>query len=691
MSVDPITEIDVLVIGGSAAGCSAAIAAAREGSKVVVLEPTASIGGITANGVHCFDTGTLQALSGIAEEFVERVLAHYRALGLDHPMLHSKSDVFWEFHLAEKIWREMIAEFDGIRFINGAVPVGVVMDGRRIAEVHWEPAIDAFGNPGAEPLQAPNRIKPKVVIDATHEGDVAAWAGAPFELGREGRSPEEPHAGVMLTTTHERRIDTNGYLPSTILPGSTGAGDNAVMAFTYRLSLKYRPTGFEPHVLATQPDGYDPGRYAWAYQGSLASEAPVFGSELIPTMGGKVLTNQRLRGDDRLIGARAFILAHPRQRTAIRKSFFDHVLGFLYFIQHEGGMPQLGLADDEYVRNGNRPHILYVREGRRFHGSERMTETDVSRYLAGPGPRPPRHADAIAIGDWAIESRRCSDEVDAATGSYDGALFPRALRAPYQVPFGCLTPQGVDNLLVTTTISATHIAFCALRVEAVWTQTGAAAGIAAHLAARTGAPVSDTPVEAIQSRMLREKYKLTYLSDVETSHPDFVGMQWLALRGFVPDDANYRFFPERSATLGELAQAAVLAFDLPISVTGFHFEGLEPAHPAFRHVETLYDLASRAGVELFPGMRNPPGDAPAEYLRPEPRLRWLTIETDASVQMDQAIAFLNRFAEAAGSSAALPARGADAHRAISRGELASLVMRAAAHRQAQLLGTSLAA
>lgn len=278
-------------------------------------------------------------------------------------------------------------------------------------------------------------------------------------------------------------------------------------------------------------------------------------------------------------------------------------------------MPQLGLAEDEYVDNDHIPHVLYVREGRRFRARERMTETDVSRYLASAGPRPPRRPDSIAIGDWAIESRRCRDEVDPETNSYDGSLFPRALRAPYQVPFGCLSPEGVDNLLVTTTISATHVAFCALRVEAVWTETGAAAGIAAHLAAQTGDRPAHVSVEAVQAAMVRNGFKLTYFSDVETSHPDFVGIQWLALRGFVPDDARYRFFPDRSATWGDLLEAAVIAFDLPVSVTGYHFEGLDPGQPSFRYAETLYDVASRAGVVLFPGMRKPSIDAPAGGLR----------------------------------------------------------------------------
>ena len=233
-----------------------------------------------------------------------------------------------------------------------------------------------------------------------------------------------------------------------------------------------------------------------------------------------MLLNQREKGNDLRTGTREYILAHPRERTPVRKSFYDHIVGFLHFIQNEGGTPRLALARDEYTANGNVPLILDVREGRRFRGRTRLTEIDVNPFLAGPGQRPPLQAGSIAIGDWAIERRPCSNERDPATGAYDGAILARALRAPYQVPFGCLLPEGIDNLLVTTTVSASHVAFCALRIEAVWTATGTAAGLAAAAAFRSGCRVADVPVAWLQDQMLQRGNKLTYFSDLASDHRD---------------------------------------------------------------------------------------------------------------------------------------------------------------------------
>lgn len=388
-----------------------------------------------------------------------------------------------------------------------------------------------------------------------------------------------------------------------------------------------------------------------------------------------MLTNQRYFGDDRLEGARDYILSHPRQRTAIRKAFMNHSAGFLYYIQTEGGMPQMGLSEDEFTDNGNMPRAPYVREGRRFHAAIRLKENDVSAYLTSPGPRPALRKDSIAIGDWTVESRRCKDEPDPETGVFDGSMFIRTLRAPYQVPMGCLLPEGVDNLSVTTTISATHIAFCALRVEAVWAQTGAAAGTAAGIAVSEKRSLADVPVRQVQSEMLSQRYKLTYFSDVESDHPFFKSIQWIALRGFRPEnDARYRFFPESSATWRDFVEAAVKAFGIPISVTGIHFDSVDPSDPAFRYVETLYDTASRVGVALFPNMQNPSIDAPADHLLPEPRQRWLTLALEDPISADTATGFLQDLRAAVGLEGAVaPPDWLLEKSALTRAELVELL------------------
>ena len=85
-----------------------------------------------------------------------------------------------------------------------------------------------------------------VFIDATYEGDLYAAAGAEFRVGRESRAEfDEPHAGVVYFDyqTHE------------FLPGSTGAADDRLPAYTYRLCLTSDPAN--SYRLTSPPRGYD--------------------------------------------------------------------------------------------------------------------------------------------------------------------------------------------------------------------------------------------------------------------------------------------------------------------------------------------------------------------------------------------------------------------------------------------------
>src|ERR1051325_10926070 len=72
-------RFDVAVYGATPGGISAAIAAARMGSRVALIEPTDHIGGIVTNGLTNSDIGKRQAVGGLFYEFTRRVLAYYQA------------------------------------------------------------------------------------------------------------------------------------------------------------------------------------------------------------------------------------------------------------------------------------------------------------------------------------------------------------------------------------------------------------------------------------------------------------------------------------------------------------------------------------------------------------------------------------------------------------------------------------
>ncbi len=631
---------DVLVIGGNPGGCAAAISAARMGLRVVLLEPSPMLGGMNANGTFGFDCATPQALSGIAEEVADWIKAHYARSPTPDPLHVKRADLVWESSVGAAAWRALVDATPGLTAITRAVPTSVRMNGDAIAEVVWHPATDLMGN--VDDRGEGSRVVPAMVVDAAYEADVSAWAGVPFRLGREPRSTLEPHAGKIFFSNHHSSA-RDGYLAHSILPGSTGDGDDAIMAFASRLHCRMyedaSPTA--AHRLKAPPPGYDPSLYAWGPLGTDEEGRPIWFDTLYLLVGGKFLLNRMVRGNN-LVGPNSeYVLAHPRDRGPLRQRFVDHALGFLYYVQNEGGLPQLGLAHDEFVDNGHIPYLVYVREARRVQGRATLCEADVNPWLSGDGLRPPHKRDAVAIADWTYESQGCDDTVEEGRRYPDGYITGRFTRAPYQVPFGCLLPVGVSNLLVSGGISATHIAAGATRCEGARIQMGIAAGLAAAIAVQDRCEPAQVSLARLQREIVRRGGKLNYFSDVESNHRWFEAIQWAGLRGLVPEDELLAFRPDDAMRWGDFAHAIVTCLRIPVSVTSLHFQGLSPRERSFRYVETLYDLGTRSGIDLFGVKRLADEDPMQEFLRIFPTAKLLHFEPQAEVGQVQATVFLS--------------------------------------------------
>lgn len=72
-----IHSYDIVVFGGTSAGIAAGIQARREGRSVIVLEPSAHIGGLTTGGLGQTDIGNKQVIGGISREFYRKIRAYY--------------------------------------------------------------------------------------------------------------------------------------------------------------------------------------------------------------------------------------------------------------------------------------------------------------------------------------------------------------------------------------------------------------------------------------------------------------------------------------------------------------------------------------------------------------------------------------------------------------------------------------
>ena len=182
----PRCETDVLIVGGGPAGVCAAIAAARNGAKVLVVEQSGMLGGMATQGLvgpfmTCYDkAGEKMIIRGLFEEIVERLVARGGAL---HPKgvfgngpysawIPKGHDHVTPFDPEELkvLLDEMCAEAGVKVLLHTMFVEPIVRDGKACGA-------RLFGKGGYRTVSA------KIVVDATGDGDYAFRAGVPCVLG----------------------------------------------------------------------------------------------------------------------------------------------------------------------------------------------------------------------------------------------------------------------------------------------------------------------------------------------------------------------------------------------------------------------------------------------------------------------------------------------------------------------------
>ncbi|HLU64384.1 MAG TPA: FAD-dependent oxidoreductase [Protaetiibacter sp.] len=167
----PVIETDVLVAGGGCAGLGAAVAAARNGARTLIVERAGFMGGILTSvgnpwydGIAHLGTGRI-ALGGIPFEMLVRLgRATPGTTHLDHAFLPLDPERFK--HAADRM---LVEQSDTLDVLYHTVVCDVLTEGQRVTGV-------VIANKAGLSL-----VKPRVTIDATGDGDVSAWAGAPVE------------------------------------------------------------------------------------------------------------------------------------------------------------------------------------------------------------------------------------------------------------------------------------------------------------------------------------------------------------------------------------------------------------------------------------------------------------------------------------------------------------------------------
>lgn len=502
-------QTDVCVYGATPGGIAAAVASAKSGVSVLLVEPTPRVGGLLASGLSHTDYHSFESLTGSFLEFSRRVKAHYAEVyGADSPQVRDCHEgVFGEPKVNLLVLERMLAEHATLQTRKG-LPLHSAQtgDGKVVSAVFGE---------GESALT----VRAKVFVDGSYEGDLMAMAGVRYHVGREGRD----QYGESLAPEK---------------------GDAQLQAYNFRFCATDDPANRAP---IQAPKGYR--------REDFLDVLPILESGKIDTVFGypsrcvvkahlpalpnrKYDINDVSRGLVRLSMPGAN-LAWPEGDAAARRAVFDEHLrynvGLLYFLANDEAVPakyrepaaQWGWCRDEFTETGHLPPQLYVREARRMTGRHVYAQQD-SEHAPGDA-RAKLFTDAIAMGDYGNNCHGTHHEGPLIGGSHSGEFYNPV--PPYQIPYGALLPKEVDNLLVPVAVSSSHVGFCALRLEPIWMSLGQAAGHAAAMAVADGSGVAAIPVGALQSRLHRDGSATIYTSDVPPGHELFEAVQWWGTAG----------------------------------------------------------------------------------------------------------------------------------------------------------------
>ena len=460
---------DLIVVGGGSGGIGAALAGARLGLSVLLVEKGDRLGGTAVRGgVHCWEMGA--GGTGIPFDMYRRLK----------------------------------------RIPEGA---GIYSYGRHMS--WWDPEKEPYRYPGGERVIDPERryidtLQRHGAPGLRHDREFSRrmWHGVPFEPDEYARVAEEMLAETgccrVLKETAFVEVEAEGgwvrsmrlddgrivsgdaYVDSTaggllcqgcgcrVLSGQEaratfgepGAPDQANERRN-GATLIYRVTAVDVPGVEPLPEGV-PEACWWRETFPVASNNHYPNGDLnvnmLPTMEGEELAG--LEYGTAYEECRRRVLAHWHYLQREYEEFRGFRLGWI--------APALG-----------------VREAPRVVCERMLTENDVRAGFARQ-----RDADLICIADHALDTH----------GRSTGRQGCSELETPYGVPFRCLIPRGFANLLVACMSAGfSSIAASSCRLSRTMMQLGQAAGTAAALARELGVTRPQVPGEGLR-QMLREQH-----------------------------------------------------------------------------------------------------------------------------------------------------------------------------------------
>ncbi len=419
---------DVVVCGGGPSGAAAALAAARRGAKTLLIERYGFCGGMATSalvnpfsGQAFFDQlapkGRRRSLTGgIFKEVVAQLSAHG---GFGSVLM----DGAFDEELLKRVYDRLLCEA-GVTVRFHTQITGVEMEENRIR------AVETFSKGGRE------RFYGKSFVDGTGDGDIAAFAGCPFDVGR----PEDGMTQAMTVSFRMGNVDKDAMYAS--------GGMRQARALVEPYFQKAIADGSLHYPYRNFVHFYDYPRPGVLHF-NMTRVNEVCG------LSADDLTRAEIEGR-----RQAFVMGQWLVENVpyFRDAFVDKVAC------------QVG-----------------VRETRHIRGCYTVTQNDIVQGR--------KFLDGIARSRYFIDIHNPKGAQDVHQKQNGQGRVADGFAPPdddfYEVPFRSVVTHACPNLAVPCrALSATHEASAAIRVMATMHAIGEAAGIAAAEAARKGTDVS---------------------------------------------------------------------------------------------------------------------------------------------------------------------------------------------------------
>ncbi|MBV6640609.1 MAG: FAD-dependent oxidoreductase [Cyclobacteriaceae bacterium] len=488
-------KVDACVYGGTASGVLAAVALAREGYSVAVIELTHEIGGLLASGFRMAqDVPYADHLGGLTGEFYQT--------DINFPALRHRQGAS-KYSIAALY--ELIAPYkDLINVVTDHRLVSVQKEKSRIKSGLFE-----FAPPDENGVPIPyrltgnlTRVEAKIFIDASYEGDLMAYSGVNYTIGRESRDKYGESLAGVTGVKEFPGVDPfkiKGKPKSGLLNiidddpiGKEGDSSRFFMAYNFKFSWEDNPTREFPGIPIMPPKNKNEDVYTLLNRFEEAGYHTTW-------------PHENLRRNELMTGAiPGAQVNYPDgdwpTRSKIWQGYVDHIKTLTDWSGKEVRL----LTDNNTSTNGW-PSALYIRCGRRMLGDYVLKQQDIQLQTDIKDP--------VCMGYYMVDIYPNRLGVTKKGVLFtEGNVWEMVCPGPYQIPYESIIPKKgeVENLLVSICISASHIAYSSIRMESTYMVIGESAGIAAAIALQNNQSVQGIDRTILEERLQKYNQKLAW-------------------------------------------------------------------------------------------------------------------------------------------------------------------------------------